>query len=731
MEEWRVRREVDWLKVQQQPFATRTRFISKNAKMRILEDMRDHLGLPHARFITSPDLRDVRMPGWRTTLNSMYVYYQKLTPGESSALDFMFDSAGIEKLDDVPLDVQMGLVPQLLRLNRTIDWYKMSDVLVRRLMERLAEEAEIDHPRLINSGHMNEVVIPEIGCTLQNMYSHFCNAFKGRRGRVIDLILDKVNVEKLDLSSAPDRIFIKKSLPRFSWADIPLKLQLKYLKDVFVKAQNTRGMKCPHMRALTTSNLNAQIPELEVSAEAMLNYYRPMMPGDYPGPAVHFMLDSVGVKRLADLPFDVQCRCIQYNHQLPWLVVPKPTIKKLLSILRSKVDKDGHVPHLRFLRMHHLYDNYLEEIGASLAGLHQSFRSRQKKSDKRETIDIILDHCGVERLDELPFSLQIGWTASEFGPKWGRVPDEVIKHWLWSLVPGARTRQGRISSPLDLKRKQFMQRLPGKEGNFEGLFDHLVFRFALPHNRGPILRGAPTEFQLFLTQLDLPVTLLAKRYEKFELLDQNEKDYLIRSAKLGVPEAMGHLLYFYRPLIAFCAQSARVRLKKYYLNFDELEQIGRIKFVRLVATFNARLSAFETYIRNYLTLQIIDEVFRKEMIRPDNVESLETPVFEGEPDYTVEKRVKDQIIPRPDAELESREMTEKIYLAVNGSGLTRREKAIVMKRLGDKTLEEIGMGFRPRISRERVRQILDAAIGKIRSGPFAEVLREMYFDSFE
>ncbi len=152
-EEIRLQREIDRLKADDSPFGfTKVPHISHNAQIRVIEQIAEQWGFPHARLL-GPDNLKIRLPGWRAQCQGLYKYYRAIRPEEQNEgriVDFMLDHLGFERLDELSLKEQVILLRT--RFQR-INWDFVTKAIKYYLVFRLAEEAGVVHPRFLTSDH--------------------------------------------------------------------------------------------------------------------------------------------------------------------------------------------------------------------------------------------------------------------------------------------------------------------------------------------------------------------------------------------------------------------------------------------------------------------------------------------------------------------------------------------------------------------------------------------------
>lgn len=219
------------------------------------------------------------------------------------------------------------------------------------------------------------------------------------------------------------------------------------------------------------------------------------------------------------------------------------------------------------------------------------------------------------------------------------------------------------------------------------------------------------------------------------LEEQTEKDLLWAWRSLGDTQARDIVIQNNLRLV--------VSIAKQYLNlgmtYEDLIQEGNMGLMYAIDTFdtkfNNKLSTYATWwIRHYITRAISNQAriiripaaileSKKEVDIQDPL-SLDVPVGD-----TNEETFKDTIIDYYNVGPEERIMREELkeHLDVVVETLSAREQEIVRRRFGLKdylpqTLDEIGETIG--ISKERVRQIEQGALRKLRNPMRRKILRE-------
>ena len=742
-EEIRIHREVTSLKNTRYPFGYRRVYlISKNAQVRIVEELTNYLGLPHPRFL-GPKSFETVLPGWKAQLQGLYKYYNELRPHDArTVVDFMLDELGVKRLEELPLADQI----KFLRMSERINWIRVSKPLRKMLFERLAREANLPHPRALSITQFKEVKIPEIDTTLIGLHDFYKDKYKGQPGFTIDFMLDDAGVEKLDSLPLANQLKILKAMKVIKWERVPDGTRLKLLELLLARVKNENGMPLPHLRALIDRAMKyTEIPEIGTTLSGLHDLMRRQRPKDYAGSTIDYMLDGLGVEKLEDIDFATQCACIRFLDYVIWDAVPANALLKLLEIVKEK----NNLPHLRYLGQHHLEDTFIEEIGTTLWSMERSFQRTRVIGDNRETIDVILDRLGVEKFEEMPFSLQIGWTKKKGGIRWKRVPDPVIAYYLTLLTQGAG-----VQNPFNIKDADFSQSVGGKASGLLGLYTYLLSQPAAREREGRFVDWITRRYQKDIgTFMNLGITLFSdedgplgsivetgrqiheKRYEEFELLSPREKFFLLRSAKRGDRGALDHLVFFYQPLISGQAAKAyRILLAKgRYTSMNELVQIGSIIFTRMVSGYKEGKASLEGYLMNYLWRLILREAetlsgaIRKPARFLAKEVSFDQSITADEDGSALKGFVADESSIDSEDALLQKERTKLVHKAIEGSGLSKKEKTIVHKLIFEGlSLREAAVSSG--ISYEWTRKLFNEAVRKIGSGPFGKALESTYFE---
>ena len=770
----RIARELHGLKRSSGPFGANTRSISINAQITIINYLTRRAGLPHPRFLTKDEFQNIRMPGWKKGLWGMYTFYQGLRQRKcDGSVQIMMDRLGVPRLKDLPVEEQMDMVFQLKQKGKQIDLSLFGCGLVKRLIEEIAEAESLPHERAVTGEHLRKTVIPGVGMTLTALYENFARNSDASQGEASDKILDQFGIEPFEALPFEAQKAVIAAQKDTRWDFIPDPTQLKLLELLKSRAKNYSGMQCPHLRALNFDNMREEIPEIKKSLVRLMWRHRDKKPKGYAGTDIDHMLDRLGVPSMKELDFETQCKCKAYNESLPWVNLPANMVVRLLEIVRKKAEiKDGvKLPHLRSLRSAHFTGIVIEEIGSTLGGLYNDFYLRKlEHNDKRDPVDLILDHYGVERLDQAPFSLQLEVARSGKLTRWGRMPEEVIKHYLHSLSIKTGT-----ASPLELSWSAMgKQRIGGRESSLHGMFNYLSKTFGLPRS-GMLFKDAPEEFMRTFFDQGVSESIAEKRLRGGQLTNE-ENDFLVKRAKLGDNIALENLLYFYERLIMKCVHMAKAKYPFIgSLPFNELKQIGDIRFVSLIGSIDIKRSKIITYVYNYLPFHIIreaiesidiirrpvyyiqkeEEVARSmyrlakelgrsptdEEIAEDirikteevaeirqrrgDVVSLESTV-PGTEELTLIDVVPQSTVKRPDEDVFGNEYYDVIEKAIERSGLTADEKYILRERLKERTFADIGRDLD--VTDSRVQQIEKKALKKLGRGPYRKALRDLFED---
>jgi len=222
--------------------------------------------------------------------------------------------------------------------------------------------------------------------------------------------------------------------------------------------------------------------------------------------------------------------------------------------------------------------------------------------------------------------------------------------------------------------------------------------------------------------LDLYPGIKAKRASGGELLDRDEKIFLLESAKAGDNKALDWLILFYMPLIAGIAHKIRAKFGNGPLTDDELIQIGRVEFSTIVRLYEASLASFETYVKRSLPLRLRNAVVQNSRSISREV-SLNAPLGDRD-DRTYEDLIEDTNVVYPEDDFLDLELREKLFLAIEGSGLEKREKiALFEYYLEELTYEQVGEMLA--VSRQMASNLSKSGIGKILRGSHAADLRDL------
>jgi RNA polymerase sigma factor (sigma-70 family) len=758
-EEQRIKGEINPLKRLRAPFGARTSHISKNAQVRIIEQLAQEAGVPHPRLLKFDHFTKIKLPGWTAMLQGIYQYYRNLTPKDykgGTIIDFMLDRLGFERIKDLPVSKQIDFLrehgPQIIK------WEHLSNAAKRELIYFLAREAEVPHPRLLNTPHFNKIKVPEIELTLTGLYKIYTKTCSDQ-GKVVDTLLDDIEIPTFDSLPWQQQLKYLKTVKFIQWERIPSSTQLKLLKILRERMPQKNEIPCPHLRALLTPEIKIVIEEIGKPLSGLRNHYYEKMPKDYKGSAIDYMLDQLGVKKFEKLSYEMQCLCLRYDIMRPWERVPEATILRFFD----RVKELNSLPHLRHLGEEYLRNTTIPEINQTLMGLYGLYQRKQAPQDKRTVTDYMLDELGVPPFSEMPFEHQLQWAQSRKKIyNWGRLSPSVISHYFDSLVVAAE-----LSSREEIRARHFRLLVEGRESPLFGLYVHLRHRAARSGSRLTPIQWALQEYDPLSEQIR------AKRRHGGALLDLEEKHFLINSAQAGSREAMDHLLFFYRPIIHGCIKRAVAKVGWRRKTEGELFQVGQIGLSRLIQRFDRRGVNFETYVISSLTWTIRNEIVRDTGVihRPphylDEVrkifkaraalriklnrnpmdeelakelgmsveklrikldfysreQSLQSPLFD-EGEATLESRIPDFRIIRPDAAYEEKELKEILEEAIEGSGLKENEKFALRKhRLEGHTLEEVGEMLG--VSREWIRQLEASAIEKIKKRRYSRKLRKL------
>ncbi len=762
MEEMRIQAEIDRLRVEEKPLGfRRIPHLSRGVLIRIIEQIAKAHGLPHLRLLGRDNFR-TRMPGWKAQVQGLYKFYRDILPeGENAGriVDFMLDSLGVQRFDELSLSDQARYLR--LRYSR-INWDIVGHQLKEYLLFRLAEEAGVVHPRFLTSDHFREFEIEELGSTLIGLYDNYKARLK-EHGRVVEAILNDAGVASFESLAWDVQLKGLGERDNVKWDVVPASTQLKLLEIAKERMPVKNGLKCPHLRVLIADQLKVLvIGEIEVSLGGLYERYRRKLPEDNEDTILDFMLDRLGVERLEDLPYELQCLCLRYDEKRPWNRVPASLILKFIERLREIND----LPHVRFVSAEQMQTTIIPEIGQSLGGLYHHFLLRKRADDHREIVDIILDHTGAPGFEEMPLRLQLQWTQQQSGKlaSWRRMPEGVIRYYLFEVMRAAGVRRCD-----DLLQRHFRLRVGGKKTALMGLYTYLG---NLRAGTGENARTIDWAFSRY--GMDVQFSVEAKRSGGGKMLDQREKMFLMEMAKMGDRTATDHLIFFYQPLIASIVYGFRSRAGGSRLTMDELLQFARIEFSTLLGLYDPTLGSFETYVKSSLPWRVLTAIkrsgrtihlpvyyvdFMRQVGRvrrqllgrlerdPSDEElagalgvtvdtlkdrqsrfttevSLFSPLGGDDDEFTYESVIEDVNALRPDNEYLDTDMRELIEQAINGSGLNEKEKIVMTQRgFGDRTLEEVGQMLD--LSRERIRQLAQSAMRKIAEGPYAEILKEI------
>jgi RNA polymerase sigma factor (sigma-70 family) len=582
-EERSISAQIALLRRDSNPFsATNMRYMPRNVQTRIVEDIALRFEISHPRFLQPSDFKN-RLPGWDAPMIGMYEYYDSIKPkrGARTTVDFMLDSLEFERFDDLPIYERLKHIREF----GNVYWKKIPKYIMRKLVERLAEEAGLEHPRMLTYDDFNLIEIPELGYTLRCLYDYYGRNYDGKRS-IIDFLLDEIGIPKFDSLPWEKQLEIIKRLPSvsptYSWDRIPGSTQLGLLETARGRTYNKNGMRCPHLRALGDNNLDNILPEIGRSLAGLLGSHRKEKPEGYGGSDFAYMLGQLGVPKFEELSFSQQCSCIKYREKVPFGALPKATIVGLLELVAQK----RGFQHLRYLGKKDLTGVHLEEIGGNLRGLYDYFWRSKKAGDKREIIDIILDYCEVGQFKDMSVDLQVGWVKSVGAVRWRRVPDSLINRLLLPLVT-KKNGNGRAKM---LGYSSFSRANGNASATLLGLYQHL--------RRGGALSDARTCMAHFL---GVGERVEHKRYGDFDRLDQAELSLLLFLAKQGDPYAMSNLIYFYEHDITKYARKVAAIFRGNVV-MSELLQDGRLKFAKLVHNFDpGRGKSLANYISKPLS----------------------------------------------------------------------------------------------------------------------------------
>lgn len=708
-EEIRIQREIDRLKAARKPFGyTNIRHISRNAQVRILEELARAWELPHPRLLVGTGHFEIKLPGWKSELGGLYRSYADIKReegGQQRVVDFMLDYLGVEPLEALPLDVQI----KFLKINHSrIIWARVSKRIKRRLIERLAEEAKVLHPRILNYSHFRDIVIPEIGSTLITLYTNYAGESSASCKAINDM-LDDVGIPAFDSQPWEKQLECLRQCKPIKWNNIPESTQLGLLEMLKEKVPAHNGIRCPHLRMLTGDDLkDIEIEEIGKPLGGLLENYRLKIPRGYKGTVIDYMLDHLKVEKFEDLSYDKQCLCLRYDLNWSWKKIPEATVLRFLE----RVKELNSLPHLRYITADQVKDTFIPELGRTLHGLYIHCLEREA-DDEREIVDMLLDRYGVEPFSKMLFHLQVKWASFTGTLSWSKMSGHVISYYFGRVVLSAE-----VSRQEDLRGHHFERSVAGKEAGMSGLLAYLN-KIAEPFEGQRVLDWAWERFgphRLFEQKGGLQEQIRDKRHARAGMLDEDEKSFLVEMAKAGNREALDHLIFFYEPMIKGCARRILAKMVYSPKTQGELEQDGRVRFYRLVKNFDISGGAgFTHYARGSLMLYMLTAIFSKKATRERRLS-------------TSEKVLGDQKMIGTDQTVLELDLRRSLEQAIKGSGLTEKENFVLRKRyLEDVTQVEFAKELdRTQSSMSSMSSASIAnALKKIAKGPYAEVLREL------
>ncbi len=758
IDELRIQHEIDRLRAMPRPFAERTlRYVSPHTLARIIEQLAQGLGLVHPRQLSGEDFK-VKLPGWRTACQGLYKYGLKLASeeeGSQQAIDCLLDHLDMQRLDGLPFLDQV----RILRMRSSrIYWDRVPRGLKRYLIERLATEAGVVHPRFLTAPQMIKVEIPELGSTLYTLYDNMLKRTT-EHGRAVEALLDELGFDSIEDLDWEVQLKGFKERSLVHWGVVPTSTQRKLLEVARARMPKQNGMECPHLRALTSDQLKRSvIEEIDVALGGLHEHYRVRVPEGYAGTTIDCMLDELGVPAFADLSYEEQCRCLRYDKSWPWDRVPKSTIREMIERIQKRHD----LPHIRYVTPEHLRTTILPEIDQSIGGLYTHFQLRQNVTDHRPVMDLIFDHIGVEPFEDMPFDLQLEWMNHSAGRAWRDIPDAIIHHHLRALM-----RTSGVAEPGDLLTSHFGRPVLTRQAGMLGLLTYLNHVWKDSDRSERVIDWAARRYGLH-TQMGID----AKFRQGGQLLQLDETQHLIQMARVGDRRAQEQLIIFFHPLIKKFAAATLSRQSHSRLGFDDLVQLGRLELMQLAKLYDpTRGAKFTTYVYSSLPWRMMNAVKRdtgvihrpahylaaaaklfkkraqliqefgvepsdeelaqalgwtldevKEIFRHASREvSIHSPV--GEDDSTLEDFIPDTANDI-EASFENRNLQSQLHVAIEGSGLNERERFCLRKyHLEGHTLEEVGQMWG--VTRERIRQIVVKAMQKIANGPYAKALKEL------
>jgi RNA polymerase sigma factor (sigma-70 family) len=547
-----------------------------------------------------------------------------------------------------------------------------------RIIEVLAQTIGLRHPRLLRDHHFL-ATLPGWKASLIGLYSPHL---------AIDGMLDRLGIERLKALPVEEQIKLLKAMDNIRWEKVPPPTILWMLNRIKERAINEKGVPCPHLRALIHYDLKKRgLPEIGIPLGGLYNHYLRLRPKEYPGTSIEYMLDRLGVEEFKELSIEMQCACLKYHANWPWEKVPQATVLYLLDRARQ----EAGLPHLRYLGVEHLFGVHLAEIDGNLSGLYMYFKLG-KKDDSRDVIDLLLDHYGIPKFEEMPLPLQVGWTHNNPYVRWSRVSDEVISYYLGKLAQQA-------GHPSRVRQLDFFRVVPGKTAS--NLYEHLKRRFPATIGAKRLISSAFAAFTPLSPEHEarFQAGIMQKRIRQ-ERLSRDEVNYLLQRAAWGDAAAVEHLLFFYDRLLKWLAGKFARRAP-----FDDLFQVARVEFLRLVkAHDSARGAKFSTYIIRSIRPLLVRYIIQENKNRGI---SLRAKVGEN---IALEQTIADKSLVTPEEAVNYRELLSQAF---EGPNLSEKEKEILRLRcFEDQTLEAIGEKFK--MTGERIRQIEARALKKIR-----------------
>jgi RNA polymerase sporulation-specific sigma factor len=217
-------------------------------------------------------------------------------------------------------------------------------------------------------------------------------------------------------------------------------------------------------------------------------------------------------------------------------------------------------------------------------------------------------------------------------------------------------------------------------------------------------------------------TVIQKRFNPDrQMLQESERDVLIRSAQGGSKSAAEYLVYFYEPLIGGCAAA----FDHSTISFEELVQMGRIHFLKIIDNFDPdRCRSIERFAKFVLRRLFRREIEAEKMRRRMLVE-LDAPLTSGEDDFTLADVVSDP--PKQPEVIEMQDRRRIIEGTIDSSGLTGRQaEVLALRYLDQRELTQVEVGVQLGVTDANVSALERAAVKKLRKGPFQEMLREAW-----